>query len=363
MSVLINRKWLCLAVGGMVLLVFEAWEPSSAAEEKPSEITGLIQRIAARYRAVFSLHMIYHYHSNLNTDYRGELTISGSSWRDRALRNDGWGGCRVTHRNKTLEHTFSPDGHWVQITLPQPLDKNFPAPPYYAGTFWFKEECRYVEKYAAEATLRGGSDLQGIHTTALEWPIPSQKRWAELAHVDHSAKGGRLRLYVAPQLGYVLPRYDYYNPRGELVQRCEADGFQESAPGIYFPRKIRRICYLKGEVGFAAYFDIESVDQVNEPIAEEAFILRLPKGTVIADSRSQTHSIMFRLGETPPVPGTEDLQEVLAELPPPARPGYSWGLAVLLGIALGLALLACLALGYRYYRRQARQTPPPSPPA
>jgi hypothetical protein len=351
-------------------------------EEKLSQVQALIKGIGARYRAVFSLHMVYNtglifYNGKPRetSHHRADLTISGSSWHERMLSDDQaarYG--RLTHRGKYLDYAIykeegsGKDKGWIRIHLPKSLDESYGntyAPPYYAGTFWFKGECKYIEKYAAEAALLGEADIQGVRTQVVEWPIPDNRRLGELQNsVDISVVGGRMRLYVAPQFGYVILRQDHYNPRGGLVNRRWAKDFREYAPGIYIPQRIGCELYSDQKLHALIYYNIESLDHVNEPISEKAFILEdIPKGTVVWDGRSQTHSIEFHLGETPPVPGTEDLQEVLAELPPPARPGYSWGLAVLLGIALGLALLAWLALGYRYYRRQARQTPPPSPPA
>jgi hypothetical protein len=357
-----SRLWVSVL---LLLLIFIPTKGQSSSQKTASlsKAQALIQKVIARYRAIFSLHMIYQRRDRIGEprQFRSEFTMFGSSWRSHALRDDGRGGDEVTHKGKSLQHLFGPGGHWVRITLPKPPDQDFPAPPYYAGTFWFKEECKYIEKHAAEASLLGTSEFRGIAGMVLEWPISTEERWAALGHVDYSVKGGRLRLLVAPQLGYVLPCYEYYDTQGKLSERRWAKDFQEYAPGIYIPHHIAREYYQDNRLSGAIYFDIEAVDHVNEPIDEKAFILDLPEGTVVVDSRSQTHSVQFRLGVTPPGQGTEDLEEVIAHLPPPSQPGGSWYLAVLLGIVLGLSLLALLAFGYQY-RRRGRQTSsaPPS---
>lgn len=191
-------SWL---IAGINVLVFSvsARVQESPAKTPSAEVRDLIQKVTTRYHAVFSFHMIYRRRFGTpkkEDQNRADLTVFGSSWHEQPLSKEKSSqrfGILV-HKNKKLDYridaTKKPPA-WVQVHLPERLQDYPGEPPYFAGTFWYEGECKYVEKYAGEGVLLGEKEIEGVRTKVLEWPLPDYHRLAELQnHVDVSVKGG-----------------------------------------------------------------------------------------------------------------------------------------------------------------------------
>ena len=74
-----------------------------------------------------------------------------------------------------------------------------------------------------------------------------------LGTLDEHVKGKEAirPLYVAPQLGYVMPRIDFLSPTGEVGIRHDASDFEQTTSGVYFPRQCSKRIYTdpKGKPG------------------------------------------------------------------------------------------------------------------
>lgn len=115
-----------------------------------------------------------------------------------------------------------------------------------------------------------------------------------------------------------------------MQKTYESSNFDEVS-GIHIPRD----CQLTYEFPphYYVQFHLEKIEQINEPIPEEAFVITFRNDTRIQDRRDPAKPLLFRVGSTQPVPS--DVTDVIAV--PEGETGY--GRAVLAGISIGLLAL------------------------
>lgn len=343
---------------------------ASAQSKEPNapSVQELVQGTLARSEAVFSGQILYHLKTGFTNTGKviEEVTIKLSfSGKDWAIRYPGAakGGERVSHGGVLIEHALhgpQPDGkyyHNASVANYEPMDKNEPFPPYFAGTFWFKATAEFVRKNADQARLVGAAEVNGVKTQLLEWTVPREQIGSVFHAVYQSARlrsPGILRIYVAPQLGFALPRIEHVSTLngGELDTVMDAEQFQEVAGGIYFPKKLSMRCYpQKGFETYYVEYVIQRAEKINEEIDEAEFKVTLPNGTLVHDGRSPKGAISFRVGQSAQVP--KDLEQMIVPVLS-KTPSRRWPFAVGIGGGLGLLVLASLLLiRYRIRRSHA----------
>ncbi len=346
---------LMVLVTGPALMSFESEARQST--DAAVDLDSLVKGTLARTEALFSGRIEY----NLNSGFpqlgrtleprAARFSFTGESW----AVNYPTGGKTVSHRGRYIEYVShpQPDGrvdHSSHVGVARRVDEPRPCPPFFAGTIWYDRTKQFIQRNAEKARWIKQAEIDGIKTQVLEWAVP------QAGDAFHGVVGsGRLwatatlRFYVAPQLGYALPRYEYVDSTGVVAGAFPSSGFKQVAPGVFFPEQCNQESYDdQGRLVFYERYTIKRTEKMNEPIPDEDFEFVLPKGTAVNDARP-ADPVAFRIGVEPV--STADLDALLIPLYTP-RPWWTrtWLLASLIGAALAAALL----LGY-YMVRKRRQ--------
>lgn len=291
------------------------------ADRPPADAQAVVEGVLARYDAVKSMQLAY----ELECGFRSKdskpdkvvttgkylLSLQGKDW---SLKAEG-GGVQIEKGGRQVGfwHTLQPDGlvtHAVAVTVAEGIDKNGPSPPYFAGTIWDRLTVDYIRKHKVPDAMRPANKsiyIEGKRGCILEWTISKDDVNAFRAIPPSLENGGILRLYVSLDQGSAVSRVEFALPAGKIPVFFQSTGFKEYKPGIYLPAR----CTYQTDTSYYVHYEIESVTSLNEPISEELFSVRLPEGTVVADSRSGSGSIVFEVTDTSsatnPVPDLNDL--------------------------------------------------------
>jgi hypothetical protein len=198
--------------------------------------------------------------------------------------------------------------------------------------------------------LAGEREIDGIRTSILEWQVRKADRYSAFDSINSILdEGGVLRLYVASQLGYALPRIEHVGIDGRVATRFDSTDFEEPHAGLFFPRHCSYQNFPEdGSAGYYNRYEILEMNDVNEPIPEESFVVSLPQGTSVTDRRT-AEGADFRIGSlSAGLPS--DLARVIH--PEGQVPARNWTNAGLRGIAIGV--LGLLLLVILYFRRRRR---------
>ena len=353
-----HKRW-CLAAA---IAIFLFTCPSRAAAMEPAE---LIAGLAARSQAIASGRLSYTFKTEtfrggraLNSMAYPETTtsFSDSSWAERVR---GSHVVRINHDGYFLEFVQTPqaDGSLrpgatllPQKSLESRSELN--APPIFAGSFWFREQLKYAEKHASEFRVVGSGVANAIPVEVVELAVPAEN-YRDAFHVVVAAlkSGGAIRLHVAPQLGFVLPRVEFLTTSNQVAQSYDASDFSEVAPGIYFPGRLRTETQTAGNGSrYVAEFTTRC-ELINESIPEEDFLVKLPVGTRVQDAQVPGNVVTFELSEA-------SLSSTLAGHGPNAEPWVHGGLlgrwhnAVILGFVIGTVASISFLIAARNQRHR-----------
>ena len=116
--------------------------------------------------------------------------------------------------------------------------KEINAPPFMRAPFGTLSRGAYAEKHAGNFQSAGSATINGVPVVLLELAVPADSQ-REAFHMLLPAlkSGGTIRLYVAPQLGFVMPQSSFSRPRTSR-DSYESVDFSEVSPGIHFPRRL-----------------------------------------------------------------------------------------------------------------------------
>ncbi len=346
----------------VAMMLWGAYLPGALGVE-PAD---LVRGIVSRYDAVGSGRLIYRFKSESFTGERASppLTLpevttsfSKSSWADRTK---GSHVVRINHDGYFLEFVQTPqrDGSVRPgATLsPQRLlesRKEFNAPPLFAGSFWHRAQLQFVERHVANSRVVGTSVVNSIFTTVMEFDVTAANHRAAF-HVLLPAlgSGGIVRLYVAPQLGFVLPRIEFVTPSKQVAQSYDAADFTEVATGIYLPARLWTETHAAGGASrYRGEFSVQ-YELVNQTIPQEDFVVELPVGTRVQDAREPGSVVHFDLTES-----TSSAK--LTAINPVAEPSRGggflgrWQNVVILGFVIGTVISISLLLSTRDQRHRA----------
>lgn len=329
---------------------------ASAVSADGASLPQVLEGVSARSKAVFSGRLDFHLQSGLRAkreiwqDYNERFSFSGPNW---ALRIPN-GNVRVNYDGKLLAFGQSeqPDKkiyRALRIQPAQPPNKHSPFPPYFAGTFWHDLPLKFMQANAAKGRAKEQTDVRGIRTTPLEWDV-ARPGDAFDSYNNVLFAGGLLRVYVAPQLGYALPRYEYVGRDGTVGVRFDAWEFEEAAPGVFFPHQCTCQCFDPAPVYYVDY-KITKFEKINEPIPDDDFIIKIPEGTSVHDGRGPT-VVAFFAGKTPPPEFDQGLDKLVRFEGESSGFWRSPTFAILVGVSLGVGLLAVFI-----WMRRRRQAP------
>jgi hypothetical protein len=279
------------------------------------------------------------------------LTVDGGSWRLNDLES---GSVTLCHAGKLLRLKVGhgDGGRVVQsvgIEIPRPLNgASFPYHATVAGTIWYDATAKYVRERVDTAVIVGQIELDGNRCDIIDFQIGESDTFRAFEGITSQLRGGGvLRLHIAEQLGYVLPRIEYVAPDGSIASRFEASDFREAAAGIFVPGNAAVQVYNPdGSVGFYNSFSDLRAEGINEEADDDAFKIFVPEGTEIYDSRSPKGGIPI-VAHRGLVPA--EFSEAIAIVEPSS--GRSIWQALAIGTVMGVGLLGAILL-FRRFRNQ-----------
>jgi len=288
----------------------------NADDDKGIEAEGsrqLVQHIIARSNQIFSGRLAYRYivpaqGAKDREVYPSVFIFCGPSWKTSPP--DG-AQALLSHGEKSIEYTITkqPDGsirHLAKIGLPRPLPVHI-QPRLLSGSwlnYWEEAMQKFLLAHNADGHRRKDEQVAGVACQVWEWSVAKQDVVQGFHAVsDLTADGGLLRLYCAPQLGYVLPRIEHVGPSGKVGSSYECRDYHQYGPGIFLPHYLRNENYKS--TGFLSAFEysIDKVEKINEQIPGEEFGLILPFGTEVMDGRPG-HQAWYKISEDLPLSTT-----------------------------------------------------------
>jgi hypothetical protein len=218
--------------------------------------------------------------------------------------------------------------------------------PWFAGSFWTPQQLQYVERHRQEFRIAAETSLEGATCVVCELDVPAADVTPYLREPNSLlADGGRLRLYVAPQLGFGMPQIEISAPNGRTAVVYTARSWAELPGPVYFPRQIRK--EVRRPNGSTFFEQIEIAPElIGQPIPESTFSLEIPVGTMVRDQRPGANGRRWRTTE----PTTS---EQLAEPAAAAERQNSSALAWAIGVLVIVAFCLVLAMGRRRLGRRA----------
>jgi hypothetical protein len=372
--------WVLLPVVPILCVIVGQARPAD-----PITTQALIQGILARSEGVFSGEMTYRESNGFSWKKQPEqeltktVTFSGPSWRVKwaediariphlvtegvkrrgipveppsgLLEND-----EVSHGGNHLELSRVPQpDHSIRstarVTQPKPFDYRMPYPPLRVGTFWYECTKKFVEANREKAERKPPTEVNDVPCEIIEWEVTAADKFRAFDGINDLTKnGGRLRVCVALQLGFALPRIQYIGSGGKVAASFDGWDFQEKASGIFIPQHARMQYYMPAP-GFYLDFQITDCKKINRSISDATFAVALPDGTEVMDSRSGTHSVLFKMKKGGPIP--RDLRDII-QTKVPSFWGWNKRTALLGGAAAGV-LLVGVAVLLRLARMRRRQ--------
>jgi beta-lactamase regulating signal transducer with metallopeptidase domain len=253
-------------------------------------VDGLFTRATAIKSGRFSIKRQQIENGKVVLETPAECVVSGDSWRERPrpAGNDvrvNHGGRLLTLREMpaTARSSNVPPRPSYELTIgwPQSIVNGAATDaPVYAGTIWYPATLPYLKEHTAAARLVRAETVNGIETQVVEWPVrPGEVNAAFWRHNDLLSGGGIYRVYLAPQLGYTVPRIEFVDRFATPQFVFDFSEFKELAAGLWFPMKIR--LQEHQEKGIV----VLEVAGVNVPIDEREFAMRIPRGTHVQDLR------------------------------------------------------------------------------
>jgi hypothetical protein len=343
------------------------------------KVAALVKGVVARADVVFSGRLKYRvtvgmHGGKSDKPWEEEIVFMGQSWRktnkhamsdfeihpkSREAMPKGvvleghYEKVEVSHGKSSVEYTKIPQpdkkiGQMIRVAAPKALRAQASSePPVFAGSLWYPCQVRFIEQNASKAAWAGAAKVNGIDTQILEWEVtPEEKFHAFEAVNDLTMQGGRLRLYVAPQMGHVLPRIEHLGTEGRQAKVFESTDFVEHKDGVYIPRRCSYQISDSEGPGCFKEFELLDVKSINEAIPTSEFIIEIPDGALVSDARSGTHSTLIKIKGASSIP--EDLTEVIA------LPSYwSWRRTPIWAVTLGIAGGLIALLAWRLLRRRA----------
>jgi len=320
-------------LGLTVWLLVRSSDALAQADPSADTVSSLVAGVLARERAVISGRFVYR-RTTISRRVEGErtetgepvhFTFMGESWtlrqRISGSLDDKMASFRdleaemvsVNHKGSLVNYNVTKYGKdqnkvssYSTLENAKAVNEANETPPYFAGTIWHKTTVAYIQRNGDKARLSGTGEVDDVTVDVLEWDVAGADDCdAFYAVNDLLEDGGILRLYVAPDLGYALPKIEHVGRSGEVHAVYRSRDFRRVADGVYFPQETsRQTRGVDSRKGFTWKYTFELIEDVNEPIDEKEFIIELPQGTQVADIRKpgQRGVIIRRSAESDMLP-------------------------------------------------------------
>jgi hypothetical protein len=326
------------------------WSLNGSAEAIDSD--GLVAGVIGRSEGVFSGIFNYHYESGFGSIGK----VVNSDDRMFAFAGDDWiyelpSITRLNHTDSLIELNKVPqqDGSIrssMYIYRPQEFQSLNPPPPTFIGSLWYRTSLSFIKHHIKDVRLGSQTVIAGVTTYQLDWNVSQTEVGAFGTMPPHLTKGGVLRLYVAPTLGYALPLIEYVDRDGTVCQKYTSTEFKEFANGVFIPFNSKEESFSdKGDSGFYQKFEIKSITHLNEVIDQNLFSVVIPSDTVIAETRQEGGAKIYRTSKEGI---SADLSQLLQAMPPTTN----WSFLRISLIAGNVLLILLLIVASRYRSRK-----------
>lgn len=291
------------------------------------------------------------------------LTIAGPEW---LLRWPNYAGVQMSRGEyyATYTENVNPDSSLnraLLLELPQgTLREYFWRDPWRrvvrCGSVPFPEMLDYISAHRDKAEYVGKESRGGVNMEILQW-IVDQDSYDSVFHFTlpylYEGRTARLRIFVARELGYAIPRVEFASDNGNVKFWIEASDFRLVGDSIFFPFNWKMINEAEGG-RVLLEFEMLSVDNVNEAIPDATFELFVPKGTRVRNGLPGQEAV-FRIGEDVKMDKI-DLVLNAARLRSGGSPsGRPWGRGRMLLVANSILALAVLAVWFSVRRVMSRK--------
>lgn len=229
----------------------------------------------------------------------------------------------------------------LDVPLSSTANSSFQPPINQVGTGWNATTVAYIAAHLSGAEAKGTKEVNGYSTRVYEWKVPKSEVFQAFEEAtDLSRNGGVLRVYIAPDLGYVVPLLECVGTDGQVAKSYSASEYT-ACNGIWCPRSATIAAFsTKGPGNWAKYTDIRA-SRLNEHIPDDEFTVELPAGAIIRDVRSPQKRAEYVVQDAASV--SNDLSDIVVPEGSSRRPWYRtvWG-AVGIGLGVGFLVLAGL---------------------
>jgi hypothetical protein len=337
-------------VVGLISVVVGLARPAVAADDANQLIDGVTSRATAIHSIQLTYtHRAYWLQGGQATNdaaFDAEITVDGTNWvvrypnseNFRMLRGQGTVSFVETEsaENKAIYRTLN-------VEAPQTLQELINENPYFAaprlGGFWYAAQVGFIDQKRRQAIVRGERQVDGVVTIELEWPVEANDFDEALIMIPDGiarARRGWLRICVAPELGYALPRIEYVTEDGQVEHEVAASEFVDQGGGVFFPRRATvRSKDKNGER--VSNFVVHQVAKLNEPLRPDTFSMKVPIGTRVSDSRPGVPQSTFDLQSQDQL---DQLNKALAD----PDSSSSWNKRRLLLAVNSVCFLVCLSI-------------------
>jgi len=187
-------------------------------------------------------------------------------------------------------------------------EQNYPG-VFFLGTICHSATAAFVKSHLDEGVAGAHEVVHGVHTIPVSWAVAADQVYSAFHGVPNPVQqGGVLRLYIAPQLGFAVPRATYETVDGFVATEFDAYNFEEVAPGIFFPRKAR-IQEYQPRPSYYQNYEIKKIENINGEVPHQEFSIDIPAGTEVTYVFGRKEPITFTVGEQM---NTDDLENALA---------------------------------------------------
>ncbi|MSR59098.1 MAG: hypothetical protein EXS05_15880 [Planctomycetaceae bacterium] len=155
--------------------------------------------------------------------------------------------------------------------------------PYGTGTIYYESGRRFIEKHAAQARFSGEHKIGSLDVLAIEWDVaPADAADAFPDDNQFLKLGGMLRVHVATQKNDVVRRIEGIDRFGTVQFIADCLLFDTEPVGELYPS-----VYIQSG-GQHTRFNVFRLAKLDEPVAEDEFILDLPVGVRVKDLRPRS---------------------------------------------------------------------------
>lgn len=184
------------------------------------------------------------------------------------------------------------------------------------GAIWYPQTVQYLNENSDRAQVVNQERLDGIDCVVIELAVAPKDvltAFHAIKNVKLLKEGALLRIFVSPELGFAIPRYEYCTTNGVQDIRFESSNFKAYGDGFYFPSTSTMHALELGDNDVLTptsfkEFVISDVHAVNRPIAEEEFNVIVPANTSVVDSRTG-RGVKVLIGEKNVLTPNDDVEK------------------------------------------------------